>query len=435
MPPPAGDHGTLDGPHDRSESGPLAGVRVCDLSTVLAGPYCTMLLADLGAEVIKIEPPGGDPTRHYGPPYAGAPDPHASYAEDDPRADPDYAGESGYYLSINRNKRGIRLDLRQADGREVLRRILERSDVLVENQRSGGLDGLGFPDEDLDRINPRLVRLSITGYGPTGPDAGKPGFDFIIQAAAGLMSITGQADEVGGEPTKVGVAVADLTTGMLGAVAVLAGLREAERTGRGQRIDLSILESSVAWLINQAANHLVGGAVPGRLGNRHPNITPYETFPTADGQIAVAVGSERQWLRFCEALGAPDLAADRRFVTNAARVRHREILREDLVARFATRPAAAWLESLAAAEVPCGPVRNLAEVFADPQVLARGMVATVEHPTVGELRLTGIPFKFAATPGSIRRPPPLLGEHTAEVLAELGYSEPGVARLRASGSV
>lgn len=394
-----------------------------------------MLLADLGAEVIKIEPPDGDPTRHYGPPYAGAAEPGTAYGPHDPRADPDYPGESGYFMSINRNKRGLRLDLKQEGGREVLRRLLERSDVLVENQRSGGLDSLGFPDEELDRINPRLVRLSITGYGPSGPDAGKPGFDFIIQAASGLMSITGQPDEAGGEPTKVGVAVADLTTGMLGAVAVLAGLREAERRGRGQRIDLSLLESSVAWLINQAANHLVGGAVPGRLGNRHPNITPYETFPTADGQIALAVGSERQWVRFCDALGARELAADGRFATNGERVRNRAALRDLLVERFAARATGEWLELLSAAEVPCGPVRDVAQVFADPQVLARAMVASVEHPTVGELRLTGIPFKFAATPGSIRRPPPLLGQHTDEVLLELGYSKPEIGRLRASGSV
>jgi crotonobetainyl-CoA:carnitine CoA-transferase CaiB-like acyl-CoA transferase len=394
-----------------------------------------MLLADLGADVIKIEPPGGDPTRLYGPPYVGAPEPDVAYSPDDPRADAGYPGESGYYLSINRNKRGLRLDLKQAEARQVLQRMLERSDVLVENQRSGGLDRLGFPDEELGRINPRLVRLSITGYGPSGPDAGKPGFDFIIQAASGLMSITGQPDEAGGEPTKVGVAVADLTTGMLGAVAVLAALREAERTGRGQRIDISLLDSSIAGLINQAANHLIGGTVPGRLGNRHPNITPYETFPTSDGQIAVAVGSERQWPRFCDALGVPELAADPRFATNTARVRHRDALRELLLRRFTTRPSSAWLESLTAAEVPCGPVRDMAEVFSDPQVLAREMVARVEHPSAGELRLTGIPFKLAATPGTIRRPPPLLGQHTDELLTELGYTAPEIERLRATGSV
>jgi len=416
-------------------AGPLAGLVVCDLSTVLAGPYCTMLLADLGADVIKVEPPDGDGTRGWGPPFAGASEPGAVYASGDPRADPTYAGESAYFLAINRNKRGLRLDLKQALGREVLARLLARSDVLVENYRVGGLARLGFPDEELDGLNPRLVHLAISGYGTDGPLADRPGYDFIIQAAAGLMSITGESDASGGEPTKVGVAVSDLTTGMLGAVAVLAAVSGRDRpgsptSGRGQRIDLSILESTVAWLANQAANHLVGGTVPGRMGNQHPNITPYETFPTADGVIAVAVGSERQWRRFCGAIERPTLADDPRFVDNAVRLAHRTELREILVAVFAAAPSVAWLARLEAAEVPSGPINDLAAVFSDPQVLARRMVETVEHPTIGPVRVTGVPFKLAATPGSVRTAPPLLGQHTDEVLAWLGYDARESVALR-----
>jgi glutaryl-CoA transferase len=416
-------------------TGPLAGVVVCDLSTVLAGPYCTMLLADLGADVIKVEPPEGDGTRAWGPPFAGAPQPEAAYEADDPRAAPGYAGESAYYLAINRNKRGLRLDLKSAAGRGVLARLLTRSDVLVENQRVGGLARLGFPDDELERLNPRLVHLAISGYGPDGPLADRPGYDFIIQAAAGLMSITGASDADGGGPTKVGVAVSDLTTGMLGAVAVLAALngrdREASPTfGRGQRIDLSLLESTVAWLANQASNHLVGGLVPARMGNQHPNITPYETFPTADGEIAVAVGSERQWPRFCAAIERPDLAGDPRFADNAARLAHRAELRAVLLDVFSAATSAAWLARLEGAQVPCGPINDLAAVFRDPQVLARRMVETVEHPTIGELRLTGVPFKLSETPGSVRSAPPLLGQHSNEVLRWLGYDEAGVAALR-----
>jgi formyl-CoA transferase len=421
-------------------SGPLAGIVVCDLSTVLAGPYCTMLLADLGADVIKIEPPDGDGTRAWGPPYAGAPEAGAAYEAHDPRARSGYRGESAYYLAINRNKRDLRLDLKPEGGREVLRRLIARSDVLVENYRVGGLERLGFSDEELERLNPRLVRLSITGYGPDGPLADRPGYDFIIQAVAGLMSITGAPDEAGGEPTKVGLAISDLTTGMLGAVAVLAALTGRERAGspafgRGQRIDLSLLESTVSWLANQASNYLVGGIVPGRLGNEHPNITPYETFHTADGEIAVAVGSERQWPRFCAALGRPELAADPRFAENASRIAHRGELRAELDAVFAGAGSGEWLRRLEAAEVPCGPINDLAAVFAEPQVLARRMVETVEHPTIGPLRVTGVPFKFSATPASVRTPPPLLGQHADELLAWLGYEAGDVARLRDEGIV
>jgi glutaryl-CoA transferase len=398
---------------------------VCDLSTVLAGPWCTMLLGDLGADVIKVEPPDGDPTRGYGPPYAGT--------------------ESAYYLAANRNKRGMRLDLRQEAGREVLRRLLSRSDVLVENNRPGGFARLGFPAQAIERLNPRLVHLAITGYGPDGPGADRPGYDFVIQAEAGLMSITGPEEN---GATKVGVAIADLTTGMLGAVAVLASLlaRERERSRNagervsgggplGQRVDISVLESTVSWLANQATNYLIGGTVPGRMGNRHPNITPYETFPTADGEIAVAVGSERQWRRLCDALGDASLAEDPRFSGNAARVEHRDELRPLLERHFRTRPSAEALRALRRAGVPAGPINDLAAVFADPQVLARGMVETVAHPTLGELRLPGIPFKLSRTPATVRSAPPLLGEHTDEVLAWLGYDAPAIRQLRADGTV
>jgi crotonobetainyl-CoA:carnitine CoA-transferase CaiB-like acyl-CoA transferase len=416
-------------------SGPLAGVVVCDLSTVLAGPYCTMLMADLGAEVIKVEPPGGDGTRAWGPPFAGAPEAGRAYPSGDPRTEPGYTGESAYYLAVNRNKRGLRLDLKTPAGRAVLARLLARSDVLVENHRVGGLAKSGFADEELDRLNPRLVHLAISGYGAEGPSADRPGYDFIIQAAAGLMSITGAPDAEGGEPTKVGVAVSDLTTGMLGAVAVLAALNGRDRpdspaSGRGQRIDLSLLESTIAWLANQASNHLVGGLVPGRMGNQHPNITPYETYTTADGEIAVAVGSERQWPRFCAAIDRPALADDPRFVDNAARLAHRAELRQLLVEIFAAGPSAAWLARLEAAEVPCGPINDLAAVFRDPQVVARRMVETVEHPTIGPVRVTGVPYKLSATPGSVRTPPPLLGEHSDALLEWLGYDAAEVAAMR-----
>ncbi|HEY7599097.1 MAG TPA: CoA transferase, partial [Candidatus Limnocylindrales bacterium] len=381
-------------------TGPLHGLRVCDLSTVLAGPYATMVLADLGAEVVKVEPPDGDATRGYGPPWIGAGDERVA----------------AYFMAVNRNKRSLRLDLRGDGGREVLRRLIARSDALVENFRPGGLERLGFDDAELASLNPRLVRLSISGYGATGPDATKPGYDFIAQAIGGLMAITGFADDEDGQPTKVGVAISDIVTGLLGAIGLLAALRD----GRGQRIDISLLEATLAVLINQAQNAFTGGA-PGRRGNAHPNIVPYETFATADGEIALAVGSERQWPRLCRAMDLDELAGDPRFADNDARVSNRDALRPLLAQRFASAGSAEWLARLDAAQVPCGPVNDVAAALDQPQSRARAMVTDVQHPRLGPIRQVGVPFKLSRTPASIRSAPPLLGEHSTEVLAELGY--------------
>lgn len=409
--------------------GPLAGLVVADCSTVLAGPYCTMLLADLGADVVKVEPPDGDGTRGWGPPWVGA-----------GLAGPDDPGTAAYYLAVNRNKRSIRLDLKRPEGAEVLRRLLARADLLVENFRVGGLDRLGFDDAALEQINPGLVHLAISGYGPDGPDHDRPGYDFILQAEAGLMSITGFPDDAGGGPTKVGVAIADVVTGLLGAVSALAALAGRERSGspaagRGQRIDVSLLESTLAVLVNQAQNAFVTGRAPVRRGNAHPNIVPYETFATADGEIAVAVGSERQWPRFCAALGLGELSVDQRYRTNGLRVEHRDELRPILAARLAERTTAAWLAALDAAEVPVAPINDLIAAFDHPQARARGMTVEVEHPVLGTIRQVGLPYELSATPASIRTAPPLLGEQTDEILAELGYDAASIAAMRAAGVV
>jgi crotonobetainyl-CoA:carnitine CoA-transferase CaiB-like acyl-CoA transferase len=385
-----------------------------------------MLLGDLGADVVKVEPPEGDATRGWGPPWVGS-------IENGTRT-------AAYYLAVNRNKRSIRLDLSTEDGREVLRRLLRDADAVVENHRVGGFAKLGFSDPVLHELNPRLIHLAVSGFGTRGPDAEKPGYDFIIQATGGLMSITGEPD---GRPMKVGVAISDVVSGLFGAVALLAGLLGRERglpagddgAVGGQRIDVSLLQGTLAVLVNQAQNALVTGAQPPRRGNAHPSIVPYETFATADGEIAIGVGSERQWARLGPAIGLAGLATEARFATNGDRVEHRDELIPILAERFATDSSQAWLDRLEAAGIPAGPILDIPAAFSTPQATALGMRVPLRHPALGAVDQAGIPFELAATPASIRTPPPLLGEHTDELLAEIGYGPEEIARLRQSGTV
>jgi formyl-CoA transferase len=375
--------------------GALAGVLILDLSRVLAGPYCTMILGDMGAEVIKVESPAGDESRRWGPPFSN--------------------GESAYYLAVNRNKRSVVIDLDQEEGRALVRRIAQRADIVVENFLPGSLEKRGLSLAALRASNPRLISLTISGMGATGPDRLAPGYDFIIQAAGGLMSVTGPEP---GPPSKVGVPIVDLTTGMMSANAVLGALYARERTGRGQHLDISLLETQVSWLGNVGTSYLVTGNELPRYGNAHPTIVPYQTFATQDGTIALGVGNDGQFRRLCAALDRPELAEDERFRTNPERIAHRDTLRTILGEVFKTRDTAAWVERIRSVNVPASAVRTVPEVLNDPQVLARNMVVTVEHPTIGDLKLLGTPFKFSDTPTSVRRHPPLHGEHTAEIEAE-----------------
>lgn len=395
--------------------GPLAGLRVLDLSRVLTGPYCAMQLGDLGAEVIKVEQPGvGDETRRWGPPYA---------------AD----GASAYYLSINRNKRGIAVDMKTEAGRRILRELAAHSDVVLENFRQGLLDELGLGYGEMSREHPGLVWCSISGYGPVGPQRNQPGFDFVAQAETGVMSITGPAE---GDPYKVGVAIVDITTGMYATTAILAALRHRDATGQGQRIDCSLFASGLAWLANVGQNYLVAGEDSLRLGNAHRSIVPYETFQARDRQFALGVGTDRQFAALCSVLGMPEWASDPRFATNRARVQHRAELVVALNERFATRDAADWLDDLRAAGVPCGAIQTVGEALRSPQAQALGSVVSIPHAPLGALEVIAPPYLLHATPASVRLPPPRLGEHTDAVLHDvLGYPPETIADLRAGGVV
>ncbi|HZK48899.1 MAG TPA: CaiB/BaiF CoA-transferase family protein [Thermoleophilia bacterium] len=394
-------------------AGALEGLKVLDLSRVVAGPMCAMMLADLGADVIKVERPiAGDDTRTWGPPYVGT--------------------ESAYYLCVNRNKRSITVDIKSEAGRDLVRRLARGSDVLVENYKTGNLDRLGLGYESLREENPGLIYCSITGYGHTGPDAYQPGYDFVIQGRGGIMSITGEAD---GPPMKVGLAIVDVTAAMNATIAVLAAVEARRRTGLGQMIDIALLDSHVAWLINHASNYLVAGEVSKRRGNSAPNITPYGSYKASDGWFNIAVGNDSQFRRLCELIGAPELSTDPRFATNPGRVENDAQLVAILGEHFAQRSTAEWLDLFYKGNIPAGPVKSIPEVMEDPQVLAREMIVELPHPTAGSVRLVGSPLKMSETPVTYRSPPPLLGEHTDQILVEFGYSEEQIAALRAEGVV
>lgn len=390
--------------------GALAGVRVLDLTRILAGPLCTMMLGDMGADVIKVEPPGtGDDTRSWGPPFA--------------------EGESAYYLGINRNKRSMTLNMAVKSGQEVLAGLIRKADVLVENFKVGTLEKWGFGNEWLQQNAPRVVRCSITGYGSTGPKAGLPGYDFILQAESGLMGITGERD---GEPMKYGVAIVDICTGMLACNTILAALNARHSTGRGQHVEVSLFDSGLAMLANVASNHLISGKNAGRFGNGHPNIVPYTAYPTRDDRIAVAVGNDGQFAKFAAVLGHAGWATDPRFSKNPDRIGNRDALDELIKVELKREGAESWIEKLTAAGIPCGRINSVAQALAAPHAIARDMVTTVEHPTAGSIKMLGIPFRFSDTPASIRRAPPLLGQHTEAVLREeLGFSDTRINALRA----
>jgi crotonobetainyl-CoA:carnitine CoA-transferase CaiB-like acyl-CoA transferase len=402
----------------------LARVRVLDLSRVLAGPWCTQILADLGADVVKVERPGcGDDTRFWGPPFL----------KDRDGAD---TAEAAYYLSTNRNKRSVTVDFAQPDGQALIKEMALRSDVLVENFKVGDMARHGLDAATLCSAHPHLIYCSITGFGQTGPYRRRAGYDYAVQGMGGLMSVTGERDDLpGGGPQKVGVAVADLCTGLYAAVAILAALRHRGQTGQGQAIDMALLDTQVAMLANLGAGYLTVGVPPQRLGNAHPNIVPYQVFEVADGHLILAVGNDTQFARFCEAAGLGQLSTDERYTRNADRVRHRATLVPLVAEAMTRRTKADWLATLESAGVPCGPINDLAEVFADPQVNSRGMTIEMPHPLAGAVSLVASPLKLSGTPVQYRRAPPLLGEHTDEVLEEFGVSKDRRVALRARGVI
>ncbi len=392
-----------------SEDGPLAGIRVLDLTRILAGPLCTMMLGDMGADVIKVEPPEtGDDTRAWGPPFL--------------------AGDAVYFLGVNRNKRSLTLNMAVAAGQKILAGLIEKADVLIDNFKLGTLEKWGFTDAWFKRQAPRLVRCSITGYGSSGPKAALPGYDFILQAESGLMSICGEPE---GKPTKYGVAIVDVCTGMLASNSILAALNARERTGKGQKVELSLYETSLAMLVNVAASYLAAGRNAGRFGNGHPSIVPYTSYQAADAMIALGVGNERQFARLADVLGHPEWAKDARFASNRARVENRAVIDSLISEALSHDKADSWLAKLKAAGIPCGKINSVAEALEDSQTAARKMIETIEHPTVGALKMLGIPFKFSDTACSVRRPPPTLGQHSEEILSgELGLDNKAIADLR-----
>ncbi|QGL59292.1 L-carnitine dehydratase/bile acid-inducible protein F [Pseudomonas coronafaciens pv. oryzae] len=403
--------------------GALSHIRVLDLSRVLAGPWAGQILADLGADVIKVERPGcGDDTRAWGPPFLQNP-----------------AGqnttETAYYLSANRNKQSVTIDFTRPEGQRLVRELAAKSDIVIENFKVGGLAAYGLDYETLSAANPRLIYCSITGFGQSGPYASRPGYDFMIQALGGLMSLTGIAEgEEGAGPVKVGVALTDILTGLYSTTAILAALAHRDQGGNGQYIDMALLDVQVACLANQAMNYLTTGVAPGRLGNAHPNIVPYQSFPTADGDLILTVGNDSQFRKFAGVAGQPQWADDPRFVTNKLRVAHRAELIPLIRQATVFKPTGWWVAELERAGVPCGPVNDLAQVFADPQVVARGLAIELPHALGGRVAQVASPIRLSETPVEYRRAPPLLGEHTDQVLqALLGMSSEEVASLRADG--
>ncbi|MBI4575532.1 MAG: CoA transferase [Planctomycetes bacterium] len=390
-------------------TGPLDGVLVADFTRILAGPFATMKLGDLGAEVVKVELPGtGDDTRAWGPPFVN--------------------GESCYFLSVNRNKRSLTLDLKRPEGREAAWRLVDRADVVVSNFRPGTMERLGLAWDEVHRRNPRAVYALVSGYGDQGPERDRPSYDVIVQGECGLMDLTGQPD---GPPTKAGISVGDLVAGMNCVEGVLAALLARGRTGLGQKVDVALLDGMLQLLTYQGQGYFATGRSPVRMGNAHPSIVPYETFKTSDGYINLGVGSESLWTAFCERMHLAELWEDPRFVRNADRVAHRSELRAILAERFARQTSRFWSELLSRAGIPCGVIRGVRDVLSDPARRARDMVVEVDHPVVGRLPMVGIPVKLSGTPGTVRRPPPRLGEHTEEVLGWLGYTAEEVVGLRA----
>jgi len=393
--------------------GPLAGIRVLDLTRALSGPFATMILGDLGADVIKVEDVWhGDDTRRWGPPFQG--------------------DDAAYFLSINRNKRGLSVNLKTPEGRQIIQELAGRADILMENFRPGTAARLGLGYAELSGQNPALIYASISGYGQTGPSAGLPGYDAVAQAVSGMMSVTGEA---GGEPVRSGTSLADVGAGMWALIGILAALYARQASGRGQQIDISLLDGQLAWLTYVAGKYFATGVTPGRYGSAHESLAPYQVFPTADDPLMVAVGSDGLWRRFTAATGLDDLTDDPRYATNPDRVRHRDTLIPRITKAFAARGCAEWTDLLSAAGVPAGPVNTVPAALEQPQVAVREMVVELEHPVAGLLRMLGTPLKLSGQPASIRRPPPVLGQHTDEILAEVGYSAPRIAELREAGVI